>query len=296
MPKLSRSFSPILFSCIACAGCATQSLEITSEEAVGADAEIEFVQRSEIEWGPLNPARGDQSPRAGKLWGDRKTEDASGFLVQFVDGFSSPPHIHNVTYRGVVLEGLVHNDDPDASEMWLPAGSYWTQPAGQVHITAARGDVNLVYIEIASGPYLVLPTDEAFAEQEAPINVDASNVMWLDASDLVWIDHPENAKSPSPEIAFLWSGEGDDQPSGYLLKLPAGYTGTLSSPHASLRAVVIQGEIEHTHPGTGATTQFEQGSYFGARDPSRHQLATGSQVCTLYIRTAGRFDLVTKEQ
>lgn len=296
MPKPHRSLSPLLIACFACAGCANTMLEKTSEGSAGADAEIEFVQRSDIEWGPLNPARGDQSPRAGKLWGDRTTEDASGFLVQFVEGFSSPPHIHNVTYRGVVLEGLVHNDDPDASEMWLPAGSYWTQPAGLVHITAAKSAVNLAYIEISSGPYLVLPTDEAFADQQAPINVDASNVMWLDASDLVWIDHPEDAGGASPQVAFLWSGESDDQPSGYLLKLPAGYTGTLSSPNTSLRAVVIQGQVEHAHPGTGATTQFEQGSYFGAGTPARHHLATGNQACTLYIRTAGHFDLVSKEQ
>ena len=74
---------------------------------------------AEVEWQQLNPARGDASPAAATLWGDRNGPDATGFLVRFVDGFESPPHIHNVSYRGVVIRGLVHNDDPDAEAMWM---------------------------------------------------------------------------------------------------------------------------------------------------------------------------------
>jgi hypothetical protein len=98
--------------------------------------------------------------------------------VLFERGFSSPPHIHNVSYRGIVIELRVHKDDPDAAKMWMPAGSYWTQPAGggvESHITAADGASNLAYIEIEDGPYLVRPADEAFDNGERPINVHASN-------------------------------------------------------------------------------------------------------------------------
>ena len=83
---------------------------------------------SEIKWEKLNPARGDQSPQAGTIWGDRKGEVATGFLAKFVDGFSSPPHIHNATYRAVVIKGSIHNDDPAAANMWMKPGSFWTQP------------------------------------------------------------------------------------------------------------------------------------------------------------------------
>lgn len=117
-----------------------------------AEPTSQVVLTSEVKWSPLNPARGDQSPRAGTLWGDRTGSGASGFLVEFVDGFSSPPHIHNVTYRGVVISGLIHNDDPNAKKMWLPTGSFWMQPAGEAHITAAKGSKNLAYIEIEKGP------------------------------------------------------------------------------------------------------------------------------------------------
>ena len=41
----------------------------------------EVVLISEVEWEQLNPARGDKSPQAGTLWGDRKGTVATGFLA-----------------------------------------------------------------------------------------------------------------------------------------------------------------------------------------------------------------------
>ncbi len=99
---------------------------------------------------------------AADLWGDRTKDTATGMLVKFQKGFSSPPHIHNVTCRGVVIEGLMHNDDPAAEKMWMSSGSFWTQPAGESYITAAEGKNSLIYLEIDSGPYLVLSAEKAF--------------------------------------------------------------------------------------------------------------------------------------
>ena len=159
---------------------ALTALVAANSAQVGAgqdDAPTDLVLASEVTWEQLNPARGDKSPKAGTLWGDRNGTGPTGFLVQFADGFSSPPHIHNVSYRGMVISGLIHNDDPGAADMWLPTGSFWTQPKGEVHITAAKGTTNVAYIEIEKGPYLVLPPEEAFDSGERPINVDASNIV-----------------------------------------------------------------------------------------------------------------------
>ncbi|MEO0474122.1 MAG: DUF4437 domain-containing protein, partial [Bacteroidota bacterium] len=109
--------SSLLLSC-------TETSQSQSPDSVIPNIEVR--QSSAIEWEKLNPARGDQSPQAGTIWGDRKGEVATGFLAKFVDGFSSPPHIHNVTYRALVLKGLVHNDDEAAEKMWMPTGSFWT--------------------------------------------------------------------------------------------------------------------------------------------------------------------------
>lgn len=113
----------------------------TQEDASAVESEVlseptnRVVLSAEIDWQQLNPAQGDQSPQAGTIWGDRNGTEATGFLAKFVDGFSSPPHIHNVTYRAMVIQELIHNDDPDAEKMWMLAGFFWTQPAGEAHIT-----------------------------------------------------------------------------------------------------------------------------------------------------------------
>jgi quercetin dioxygenase-like cupin family protein len=262
----------------------------TSAQVVTSEPTTEVVRYADVEWGPLNAARGDASPRAGDLWGDRTGPGATGFLVQFADGFSSPPHIHNVTYRGVVLRGLLHNDDPDAEEMWLPPGSYWTQPAGDVHVTSADAAVTLAYIEIQDGPYLVRPTDQAFAGDDVEINQDASNLIWLDASDLVWVGASGDAAS-GPKVALLWGDPQEGAASGSLVELPAGFAGTIRGRGASLRAVVVQGTVGYHTPGE--TVALEPGSYVGFDDAAALDLACSvDEACLVYVRAEGGFDVL----
>ncbi|MFI4897836.1 MAG: DUF4437 domain-containing protein [Phycisphaerales bacterium JB059] len=238
---------------------------------------------SEVTWGALNPARGDASPRAADLWGDRSSPGATGFLVRFADGFASPPHIHNVTYRGVVIEGQVHNDDPGAAPMWMPAGSYWTQPAGEAHITASTGR-SMAYIEIAEGPYLVRPTEQAFDTGERPINVDRANLVWLDASAPGWIDlNTDRAGSGEARIATLWETDGPASARGALLELPAGYRGAIRAEDATLRAVVIEGRVGVE----SAPSDLAPGSAIEAEGGSPVWLSTPAGVgCVLYLRTS----------
>ncbi len=269
---------------------ASQSLPPTQ----AAEPTSNVVLISEVEWGFLNPARGDQGPRAGNLWGDRTTPGPSGFLVEFVDGFSSPPHIHNVTYRGMVISGTVHNDDPNAEEMWLPKGSFWTQPAGGVHITSAQSSKNMAYIEIEDGPYLVLPPEEAFDNGERPVNVDKSNFVWLDASNIVWLDRPGMpASANGPKVAFLWGKPQEGELNGTLVKLPTGFTGNIHSQGSTFRAVVIEGKPKYRVPGETDVKTMEPGSYFGSNGESMHQVSCEvGEECIIYVRMEGKFDVV----
>jgi len=246
-------------------------------------ANAETITSDQIEWGHLNPARGDASPAAGKLWGDRTKDEATGFLVKFKKGFSSPPHIHNITYRGVVIRGLVHNDDPKAENMWLPAGSFWIQPAGEAHITAAKDQENMAYIEIDSGPYLVQPADQAFDNGERPVNIDKSNLVWLDASDIKWIDEGAKAKR-----AFLWGNTKAGELNGNLIKLPAGFEGTISNEGNIFHAVVIAGEPQYQNEGDAIS--LESGNYFGADKSRTHQISTLDETI-IYIRTNNKFNI-----
>jgi quercetin dioxygenase-like cupin family protein len=263
---------------------AVASEDPTSSPTTGNTTEI--VLASDVKWSPLNPARGDKSPQAGTLWGNRAGGEATGFLVKFVDGFASPPHIHNVTYRGVVISGLIHNDDPNAEEMWMPAGSYWTQPKGDVHITSAKGDHNVAYIEIEEGPYLVRPVDQAFGSGEVAINVDASNLVWLDAPGF-------SDSEMRPKIAYLWGDPHNNKLSGTMIKFPAGFSGKIDSAGSHLRAVVVQGQLELSTSETDESKNLEAGSYFSTKGELKLQTSQDSKAeCIVYVRTKGTYNIV----
>jgi len=289
-----RTLLTLSLASVVTAACASSQIasDSTAQEPA-AEPTSKVVLMSEVKWEQLNPARGDKSPKAGTLWGDRKGSMPTGFLVKFVDGFSSPPHIHNVSYRGVVISGLIHNDDPDAADMWMPAGSFWTQPKGEVHITAAKGSTNVAYIEIEKGPYLVLPTEKAFDSGERPVNVDESNIVWVDASNITWIDQPGMpASANGPKVAFLWGKPQDDQLNGTLVKLPAGFTGKIRSHGSTFRAVVIKGQPQYQVSETDIKT-LEPGSYFSSKGKSVHQVSSKAGVeSIIYVRTDGKYDVI----
>ena len=239
---------------------------------------------SDVKWTPLNPARGDKSPTAGTLWGNRNGSEPTGFLVKFVDGFSSPPHIHNVTYRGIVISGHIHNDDPNAEKMWMPSGSFWTQPAGETHITAAKGSNNLAYIEIDKGPYLVLPTNEAFDRGERPINVDESNLVWINQSGV-------SANGNEPVMAYLWGKLHGGKMYGTLIKLPAGLTTKIISKGSTFHSVVIKGQLQYYVSETEVKS-LEPGSYFNSKGSSVHKISSKKEENVIvYVRTNGILDI-----
>lgn len=261
------------------------SLAVNTEAGVeGSRSEV--VAADEVEWGYLNPARGDKGPSAADLWGDRTKDTASGILLQFPEGFSSPPHIHNITYRGVVISGELHNDDPKAENMWLPAGSFWMQPAGEAHITAANGKRNVAYIEINSGPYLVQPTKQSFDSGERPVNIHSSNIVWLGAPDVSRVD------DPNVKIAYLWGDTSDGELYGSMLKLPANFKGQIQTNADIFKVIVIDGVIDYKYKK--GMKELEPGSYFGSAGGFEHSVSLSkAQGATLYIRSNGKYDVLS---
>lgn len=265
----------------ACANSQVRAGKGSAEPAAEPDKQL--ILASEVKWEKLNPARGDSSPQAATLWGDRKGTVPTGFLARFVDGFSSPPHIHNATYRAVVISGLIHNDDPDAAHMWMPVGSFWTQPKGEVHITAARGATNIALVEIDKGPYLVMPTAEAFDSGERPVNVDASNIVWVDLPDKL-------TSAEGVKVAYLWGHLADGQSNGRFIKLPAGFNGKIHSQASVFRAVVIAGQAKYL---SDTEKLLNPGSYFGSTGKAVHSIASSEAGQTIiYIRTDGTYDVI----
>jgi len=193
----------------------------------------------DIQWGMLNPARGDKSPKAGGLWGDRTQNKESGFLVKFNKGFSSPPHIHNITYRGIVIEGVMHNDDPNAAHFWLPKGSYWTQPAGEPHITAAKGQTNIIFLEIDQGPYLVKPVDQEFQNGEYPLNIHASNIIWK----------KDKNKQSHIETTDLWKNK-ENRVTGKMIRFKDQVRLPVKSHYLVILAGTLNFQDTDLHPGS----------------------------------------------
>ena len=260
-----------------------------------AEATKELVLASEVQWSYLNPARKDKAPMAGNLWGDRTKEGSTGYLLKPKDGFQSPPHIHNVSYRAVVINGFLHNDDPDAEFMWMGPGSFWTQPKGQVHITAAKGETPLAYVEIEMGPYLVLPTKEAFLSQLRPVNVDTTNLVWLDAADASWIDRSgKPAADDAPQISFLWGDTKEGQLHGTFIKLPAGFKGKIDSRGTDFRAIVVKGAPQYK-TSESTTKSLGPGSYFGStEEPAVHEISSeADKESVLYIRTNNKYSIIS---
>ena len=267
-------------------GCVIFTTESTATHQLEAEQDIEIVSVSEVKWDPLNPARGDKSPQAGTLWGDRNSTVPTGFLVKFVDGFSSPPHIHNVTYRAVVISGSIHNDNSDAAKMWMPVGSFWVQPKGQVHITAAKGATNLAFVEIDKGPYLVLNSAEAFDSGERPINVDASNIVWVDPPGAT-------ASTNGPKLAYLWGNLQEGYSNGSFIRLPDEFIGEIHSQGSIFRAVVIKGQLRYLK---SKVKVLEPGSYFSSKGIAVHPISSKSgEESIVYVSTNGTYKVVSTQ-
>ncbi|KZN75044.1 hypothetical protein N477_19390 [Pseudoalteromonas luteoviolacea H33-S] len=243
----------------------------------------EVVTTENLEWGDLNPLRGKLSPGAVNLWGDRTQDTATGMLVRFNKGFESPPHIHNILYRGVVIDGLLHNDDPSAEKMWMPKGSFWTQPAGESHITAANGHTNMIYLEIDSGPYLVKPSKQAFNSGELPLNLHKNNIVWSEKQTI------KHIKTTGVEQAFLWGSYSATR--GVMIKLPAKFSGVISSKANEFKAVLIAGGVVYQSNEQTKIT-LSKGSYFGSTTEFQHVITNnGNEDAIFYIRTNGQFEV-----
>lgn len=216
--------------------------------------QLQVLPIADADWQNLNPARGDESPQAATLWGDRNGKKPTGLLAKFTKGFSSPPHTHNAAYRAVVIEGLIHNDDPSAAKMWMPPGSFRTQPKGEPHITAAKNESNLALVEIDMGPYLVMPAEDQFDSRERPVNIVTDNIVWATPQGF-------DLSGGDPKIAYLWGQLDAGGPNGTFLKIPKGshvnilskgkFEHKLSARHQSILYIRTQGAYKLTEGNIG---------------------------------------------
>ena len=150
-------------------------------------------------------------------------------------------------------------------------------------------------LKLSKGHISFLPEEEAFDNGERPVNVDASNVIWLDASNINWINLSGiTTFEDEPEIAFLWGQPQDGELNGTMIKLPAGFTGEIRSSGSIFRAVVIQGQPQYQVSGETEIKTLAPGSYFGSKEESVYQISSeAEEESIIYVRTKGKFDIIS---
>ncbi|MEO1632864.1 MAG: DUF4437 domain-containing protein, partial [Bacteroidota bacterium] len=106
--------------------------------------------------------------------------------------------------------------------------------------------------------------------------------------DLVWLEGPETG----PEVALLWGLPRGDDPSGALVKVPAGTAARVHSHGPRFRAVVVQGTLVRHTDDVSEGTAMEPGSFVGSTGAVTHEVACRGEVaCIAYVRSTGGFDV-----
>ncbi len=82
-------------------------------------------------------------------------------LVRFAPGMKTPVHTHSHSYTGVVLSGTTRHYVPGQkdTEVELPAGSHWSIPGNQEHISECLGDEECVMVLYQSDKFDFMPTE-----------------------------------------------------------------------------------------------------------------------------------------
>jgi beta-alanine degradation protein BauB len=93
--------------------------------------------------GPLKaaPAHGDMQ------------KGPHGTYVKMPAGWVSPPHTHTDDYWAVVVSGVGANGAPGATDVPLPAGSYWAQRGKEVHVTKCLSAVECIFFVSQSSKF-----------------------------------------------------------------------------------------------------------------------------------------------
>lgn len=78
---------------------------------------------------------------------------------------------------------------------------------------------------------------------------------------------------------------------GNLVKLPAGFEGTISNKGNIFHAIVIKGQPKYQ--SEDSLLSLETGNYFGADKESSHQISTVDETI-IYVRTNNKFKIIHK--
>ncbi|PKB00579.1 uncharacterized protein DUF4437 [Flavobacteriaceae bacterium MAR_2009_75] len=185
----------------------------------------------------------------------------------------------------MVIKGLLHNDDENAENNGFRQVLIGNSQQAKHILPRQMVKIIWRFLDIQEGPYLVKSTSEAFDNGERPVNVDKTNLVWLNANDIEWVANKSNV-----ETAFLWGSQKEKQLRATLLKLPAGFNGSVKNLSPNFRAVVISGSLMHQFSKKEAKNKLDAPSYFGAEENATSIISTAKET-VLYIRSNGDYEV-----
>jgi hypothetical protein len=90
-------------------------------------------------------------------------------VKDFGKDFITPEHIHSYSYQAVVIQGTMinpeANEDPNKAKRMGP-GSYWYQPANQVHTTGCVSEEPCIFYMYQPVPFNFVPKTVAQQTEE----------------------------------------------------------------------------------------------------------------------------------
>lgn len=88
-----------------------------------------------------------------KAYGD-PARGAHSNYIKLPGGTVSPVHTHTADYYGVVISGVVANEQtPAGPDRPLPPGSYWYQRGGEPHVTKCISPTECLFFVTSSGSF-----------------------------------------------------------------------------------------------------------------------------------------------
>ena len=125
--------------------------------------EIRRTPPAQVSYRPLDPNDTlGKGPQISMVFGEMNKPAPVGFLFKVPGGFRPGPHTHTQDYYSVVLEGLVHDFVPGATEgPAIGPGGFWFQAGNKVHDNhCASATPCVIFIYSPSG-YDYLPAKPA---------------------------------------------------------------------------------------------------------------------------------------
>ena len=111
------------------------------------------IPAADLKFGPTGVTDGVHGElQAAAAYGDLG-HGAHGTFIKMPAGFVSKVHTHTEDYWGVVISGTAVNEKPGASDVALPAGSYWFQKGKESHVTKCISTTDCLFFISQNGKF-----------------------------------------------------------------------------------------------------------------------------------------------